>query len=66
MPSMTFVATPNSVLYTGAKVVFADIKSPEDWTICCDDIQKKLPKDSLCYAHAFAGYPADIGEIDHL
>ena len=33
VPSLTFVATPNTVRYTGADVVFADIKSIDDWTI---------------------------------
>ena len=33
MPSLTFAATPNSVVYTGADVVFADIKSPDGLTI---------------------------------
>ena len=64
VPSMTFVATPNSVSYTGARVVFADIKSPEDWTICCDDIQKKITEKTSCVTPMhFAGYPADISEI---
>src|SRR5260370_16596379 len=29
VPSMTFVATANSVLYVGAKPVFVDIESPD-------------------------------------
>ena len=33
LPSLTFVATANSILYTGATPVFADIVSTDDLTI---------------------------------
>ena len=31
VPALTFIAQPNSILYSGMEVVFADVK--EDWTI---------------------------------
>jgi dTDP-4-amino-4,6-dideoxygalactose transaminase len=33
VPSLSFVATSNAVLYTGAEVRFADIEGPHDLTI---------------------------------
>ena len=36
VPSLTFVASANAVLYTGADVVFADIISDRDLTISPD------------------------------
>ena len=41
VPSLTFVATANSVLYVGAKPVFADITSIDDWNISPDEIERK-------------------------
>ena len=42
VPSLTFVATANSVLYVGAKPVFADISSNDDWNISPDEIEKRI------------------------
>src|SRR5208337_2239242 len=42
VPSLTFVATANAVLYVGATPVFADITSLDDWTISPDEIERKL------------------------
>lgn len=41
-PSLTFVATANSILYVDAKPVFADIKSYDDLTMDPDDIEQKI------------------------
>ena len=41
LPSLTFVATANSLRYVGAKPVFADIQSVDDWTISIEDIERK-------------------------
>ena len=58
VPSLTFAATPNSVVYTGADVVFADIKSPDDWTIDPFDVENKLTeKKLLCNSNAFCRLP---------
>ena len=42
VPSLTFVATSNSILYCGAKPVFADITSLEDFNISPEDILDKI------------------------
>ncbi len=42
VPSLTFVATSNSVLYTGADVRFAEIIGPGDLNISPEDIEKRI------------------------
>jgi dTDP-4-amino-4,6-dideoxygalactose transaminase len=42
LPSLTFVATSNAVLYTGAEVRFADIIGPEELTISPEEIEKQI------------------------
>ncbi len=42
VPSLTFVATANSVLYTGAEVRFAEILGPGDLTISPGDIEQRI------------------------
>jgi len=44
VPSLTFVATVNSVLYTGASPVFVDIASTELPLMCFDDAAAKCTK----------------------
>ena len=64
VPSLTFAATPNSVIYTGANVVFADIKSPDDWTIDPADIENKVSEKTCCVTPMhYAGFPADMDNI---
>ncbi len=67
VPSLTFVATANAVLYTGANVVFADINSPQDLTISYQDIARKItPKTKAIIVMHYAGYPCDMANIYHL
>ena len=60
--AMTFVATSNSVIYTGATPIFADI----DGTLCMDSaraeeaIQSHGGKVKAIIPVSFAGYPFDI------
>lgn len=42
VPSLTFVATANAILYTGATPVFADIASLDDLTISPKSIEQSL------------------------
>ena len=60
VPSLTFVATANSVLYTGATPVFVDIVSPEFPLMCLDDAAAKCTKRTraVILVH-YAGYLAD-------
>lgn len=69
VPSLTFVATSNAVIYAGAKPVFADIQSKDDLTISLGDIKEKITKKTkgIIVMH-YAGYPCDmkgIMEIAH-
>lgn len=67
VPSMTFAATVNSVKYTGANPVFADIVSSEDLTISPDDIQRKVTsKTKAIIVMHFAGFPCDMKAIVEL
>jgi dTDP-4-amino-4,6-dideoxygalactose transaminase len=63
-PSLSFVATSNAVLYTGAEVRFADIGGPEDLTIDPADIERKItPKTKAIMAMHYGGYPCRMAEI---
>ncbi len=42
VPSLTFAATANAVVFTGARPVFADIASPDDWTLSPDDVARRI------------------------
>ena len=64
VPSLTFVATANSVLYCGAKSVFADITSLDDFNISPDDILEKITNKTkaITIVH-YGGYPCDMNAI---
>ncbi|MEM2121930.1 MAG: DegT/DnrJ/EryC1/StrS family aminotransferase, partial [Candidatus Woesearchaeota archaeon] len=63
VPSFSFIATANCVLYCGAKPVFADINE-EDFNISPDDIQKKIsPKTKAIIPVHLYGQPADMKAI---
>lgn len=63
-PSLTFVATANAVLYTGAKPVFAEITSADDLTLSPDDIEEKITErtKAISVVH-YAGYACDMKQI---
>lgn len=63
VPSHTFIATANAVLFIGAKPVFADI-NPENYTISPDDIRSKVNKatKAVIPVHIY-GHPCDMDEI---
>lgn len=64
-PSLSFVATSNSILYTGAKPVFADICSLDEWTISPEDIESKVSErtKAIIVMH-YAGYPCRMSQIN--
>ena len=66
-PSLTFVATSNSVIYAGGTPVFADITSTDDWTISSPEIKKKINKNTraiiVMHYGGFACKMDDIIEI---
>ncbi|HDK26388.1 MAG TPA: DegT/DnrJ/EryC1/StrS family aminotransferase [Candidatus Atribacteria bacterium] len=64
VPSLTFVATANSVLYCGAKPIFADITSLNNFNISPDDILEKITNKTkaITVVH-YGGYPCDMDAI---
>jgi dTDP-4-amino-4,6-dideoxygalactose transaminase len=64
VPSLTFVATANAVLYTGAEVRFADIVGPKDLTISPDEIEKQItPRTKAILVMHYGGYPCQMEAI---
>ena len=63
-PSLTFVATSNSVIYPGGTPVFADITSTDDWTISPHEIEKMINKNtrSIIVMH-YGGFACKMDEI---
>lgn len=60
---ITFLATPNSILYAGAKAVFADINY-ETVNIDPQEIEKKITQKTKAILPVhFAGMPCDIEQI---
>ena len=64
LPSLTFVATANAVLYVGGKPVFADIAGADDLNISPREIEKKITKKTkaILVMH-YGGYPCDMQSI---
>ncbi len=64
VPSLTFVATANAVLYTGAEVRFADVIGPEDLTVDPGSIEAAItPKTRAIMVMHYGGYPCRMREI---
>jgi dTDP-4-amino-4,6-dideoxygalactose transaminase len=64
VPSFTFCSSVNVILHVGATPVFADIREAD---LCIDpeDVRQKLsPRTKAVIAVHFAGYPADLDELD--
>jgi dTDP-4-amino-4,6-dideoxygalactose transaminase len=64
VPSLSFVATANTVLYCGAKVRFADILSPNELTIDPNGIKQAINENTkaIIVMH-YAGFPCRMKEI---
>ncbi|NJN19442.1 MAG: DegT/DnrJ/EryC1/StrS family aminotransferase, partial [Oscillochloris sp.] len=64
--SFSFIATANSILFTGAKPVFADI-DPVTYTIDVEQIEKLVtPRTKAIMPVHLFGQPADMGPIMEL
>jgi len=64
VPSLTFVATANAVLYTGARVRFADINGLDDFNISPAEIEKCItPATKAILPMHYGGYPCRMEEI---
>lgn len=63
LPTFTMVATPNAVVYTGAKPVFIDAE-PETWNINPEKIEEKITSKTkvIMPVHTY-GHPADMRSV---
>lgn len=67
VPSLTFVATSNAVLYTGARVRFADILGPHDLTVSPQDIENQIsPQTKAIMVMHYGGYPCQMHRIKEI
>ena len=64
VPSLSFVATSNAVLYTGADVRFADILGEENLTMDPDSIRENITENTkaIIVMH-YGGYPSQMPQI---
>jgi dTDP-4-amino-4,6-dideoxygalactose transaminase len=67
VPSFTFAATANAVLYCGATPVFAEILSRERPHLDPADVERRITPDTkaVCVVH-YAGYPAAVDQLAEL
>jgi len=64
LPSLTFVAASNGVLYVGAKPIFAEVFSQEDLTISPADIAMRItPHTRAISVMHYGGYMCDMEAI---
>ncbi len=64
VPSLSFVATSNAVLYTGADIRFAEIVGPDDLTIDPAAIEQAVtPRTKAVIVMHYAGFPCRMAEI---
>ena len=63
-PALTFVASANAILYTGAKPVFVDVTGSHDLNLSVDDAAAKVSgrTRAIMVVH-YAGYPVDMDAI---
>lgn len=64
VPSLTFVATANAALYTGATVVLADVTGEHDLTLSVDDVLAKITPRTRCVVPVhYAGQPCEMARL---
>jgi dTDP-4-amino-4,6-dideoxygalactose transaminase len=63
-PALTFVASANAILYTGAKPVFVDVTGAQDLNLSVEDAASKITERTraIMVVH-YGGYPADMDAI---
>jgi dTDP-4-amino-4,6-dideoxygalactose transaminase len=63
-PSLTFVATANTIVYEGGTPVFADVKNYDDFNISPSSIRDKITAKTraITLVH-YGGYPCDMDDI---
>ena len=64
VPSLSFVATANAVLYCGARVRFADVLSPNELTIDPNSIKQAINENTkaIIVMH-YGGFPCRMNQI---
>ena len=63
-PSLTFAASANMTIATGATPVFADIISPDEPTIDPEDVARRItPRTKAVIVMHYGGYPARLREL---
>jgi dTDP-4-amino-4,6-dideoxygalactose transaminase len=67
VPSFSFVASSNAILYVGAKPVFVDITGWDDFNLSCNDLEKRITSKTkaLVVVH-YGGYVADMDRITRI
>jgi len=67
LPSLTFVASANAIVYNQAKPVFVDITSRDNLNISVEDLIRKITDrtKAILVVH-YAGYPADMLRINQI
>jgi dTDP-4-amino-4,6-dideoxygalactose transaminase len=67
VPSLSFVASSNAILYVRAKPVFVDIQGLNDFNLSCSDLKNKItPKTKAIVVVHYGGYLADMDEIKRI
>lgn len=67
VPSLTFVATANAVLYVGAKPVFADVQGDNNLTISVDSIEALITdRTKAIMVMHYGGFPCDMPAITEI
>jgi dTDP-4-amino-4,6-dideoxygalactose transaminase len=67
VPSLTFVATVNAVLYCGATPVFADIEGPDSLLLDPADVARKIgPKTRALLPMHYGGYACEMDAFSAL
>jgi dTDP-4-amino-4,6-dideoxygalactose transaminase len=60
VPSLTFVATPNSIAYTGATPVFADVVSPTEPWLDPDSVAERVTsRTRAIFCMQYGGHPGE-------
>lgn len=66
VPSLTFVATANAVMYTGAKPILADCE-PRTWNLDPADVLRKItPRTKAIIPVHLYGHPVDMEAINRI
>lgn len=67
VPSLSFVASSNAILYAGAKPVFVDVSGLDDFNLSCRDLERKISRrtKAIVVVH-YGGYLADMDRIKRI